>query len=86
MPTKRDDAAYKAAYEVMRRMAHDHRDKALMSLIALRFTQMRPLSSAAMIASVDGCLDAETDALMERGLCASVLDWHKKPAGDELEW
>ena len=55
----------------------------------LRYSVRVMAQNARSIASIPGeCeLDACTDELARRGLCASVLNWwHKKPAGDELEW
>lgn len=78
MPTKRDDAAYKAAYEEAAEKA------ALMpsDRIPPNIQGFRRIATA----RGEAYLDAYTDELARRGLCASVRDWHKKPAGDELPW
>lgn len=86
MPT-RDDAAYKAAYKsasVTSRMLPEH---ALLRSLEARLGAVRLGSAKQHTVGTEAMIDAETDELARRGLCASVINWwHKKPAGDELEW
>lgn len=77
MPT-RDDAAYKDRYADALAEAAGMSDDILMQHVGIL---QRPRTVGEQ-ADVDAC----TDELVRRGLCASVLDWHKKPAGDELPW
>jgi hypothetical protein len=84
MPT-RDDAAYKAAYETAHSSAASYNgvDEGLLHVI-------NHWDEVGRVAGPDrffGRLDGLIEAACERGLCADVRDWwHKKPAGDELEW
>lgn len=83
MPT-RDEAAYKQAYEGG---LHDGRALAIGN--RRQFAQIGQWDHIGRVVGPDrffGRLDGLIEAARERGLCASVLDWHKKPAGDELPW
>ncbi|QCG93990.1 hypothetical protein E6C67_08560 [Azospirillum sp. TSA2s] len=82
MPTKRDDAAYKAAYGGGR---NDRRfsDKQAMAELGNWIDMGKVVGPDRYFGRLDGL----TDMLAARGLCADVRDWwHKKPAGDELPW
>lgn len=83
MPTKREDAAYKRHYANRFRMAAGFSSKSMVPALG-RILRRWPPSS--FREEHDAQIDAYTDILMERGLCASVLDWHKRPASDHLPW
>lgn len=80
MPAKNEEAQYRERYDEMRSVLPDFDHDVIARRIDLA------LNVGPLTVWSEGNLDAATDILLERGLCASVLDWHKKPAGDELEW
>lgn len=83
MPT-RDDAAYSRHYANKHRMAVGFSSKSMVPALGCILRRWPPVQFRE---EHDAQIDAYTDILLERGLCASVLNWwHKKPAGDELEW
>lgn len=84
MPNKRDDAAYKAAYDGGRYdvLVPTMDDRRLLAEIDHWSDIGRVTGPDRFFGRFDGLVDAACD----RGLCASVRDWHKKPAGDELPW
>lgn len=83
MPTP-DDAAYKAAYRKSHGELHEWVTPAVQCVLRTHIGRAAiPINALERFSRID----AATDILLERGLCADVRDWwHKKPAGDELEW
>ena len=74
--TKRDDAAYKRQYRNFFRVGRQFASVNITQTLAALIRNPAPVYPDRAAA----CIDAYTDILLERGLCADVLDWHKRPA------
>ncbi len=80
MPTR--DDTYRDSYSFWRKKREGATNGVLRGDVVTEIYANYQCASAEAIA---GHVDAAADILLERGLCASVLNWwHKKPAGDEL--